>query len=162
MKRLDLYFPKRNYHSWRRRLVDYYGTRTISPFPRKKLFIHEMTSKSTTTVLKETTQDSQRQASWKGNQPIGRQLKKKVLYISILKSTAVDTNPHKSQKNITTTVQVSGAGSKPLITLSAMGFISATYSENCSSEQPTAIPSPIKDKFAEGRKDLTNPKAWAK
>ena len=77
MKRLDLYFPKRNYHSWRRRLVDYYGTRTISPFPRKKLFIHEMTSKSTTTVLKETTQDSQRQASWKGNQPISHQLKRK-------------------------------------------------------------------------------------
>jgi hypothetical protein len=40
-----------------------------------------------------------------------------------------------------------------------MGFISATYSENFSSEQPTATPSPIGDKFVEGRKDLTNPKA---
>ena len=67
MKRQDLYFPKRNYHSQRRRLVDYYGTRTISPFPKKELFIHEMTSKSTTTVLEKTTQDSQRQASRKGN-----------------------------------------------------------------------------------------------
>ena len=65
----------------------------------------------------------------------------------------------KSQEDITTTVQTSGTGSKPLITLSAMGLISATYSENHSSEQPTATPSPIKDKFTEVRKDLTNPKA---
>ena len=74
----------------------------------------------------------------------------------------MDTHPQKSQKNITTNVQASGAGSKPLITLSAMGFISTTNLENFSSEQPTATPSPIGDKFAEGRKDLTNPKAWAK
>jgi hypothetical protein len=67
-----------------------------------------------------------------------------------------------SQKKITTNIQASGAGSKLLITLSAMGFISATYSENRSSEQPTATPSPIKDKFTEGRKDLTNPKACTK
>jgi hypothetical protein len=40
-----------------------------------------------------------------------------------------------------------------------MSFISTTYSENFSSEQPMATPSPIKDKFTEGRKDLTNPKA---
>ena len=76
-----------------------------------------------------------------------------------VKSTAMDTRPHKSQRNFTTIVQASGAGSKPLITLSAMGFISATYSENLSSEQPKATPSPITNKFAEGRKDLTNPKA---
>ena len=74
----------------------------------------------------------------------------------------MDSHPHKSQEDITITVQDSGVGSNPLITLSAMGFISATYTENCSSEQPTATPSPIGDKFAEGRKDLTNPKAWAK
>ena len=74
----------------------------------------------------------------------------------------MDTHPQKSQKNITTIVEASSAGSKPLITLSAMGFISAIYSENFLSEQPTAIPSPIRDKFAEGIKDLTNPKAWAK
>ena len=86
-------------------------------------------------------------------------IKKKVLYIQNVKSTSVDTQPHKSQKNITTIVQGSGAGSKPLITLSAMGFISATYSENFSSELPMATPSPIGDKFAEGRKDLINPKA---
>ena len=77
MKRQDLYFPRRNHHSRRQRLVDYYGTRTSSPFSKKKLFIHEMTNKSTTTVLEETTQDSQRQASWKGNQPISHQLKRK-------------------------------------------------------------------------------------
>ena len=77
----------------------------------------------------------------------------------IVKSTLVDTHPHKAKKNITTTVQDSSIGSKPLITLSAMGFISATYSENLSSEQPKATPSPITNKFAEGRKDLTNPKA---
>ena len=76
-----------------------------------------------------------------------------------VKSTIVDTHPHKSQKNITTNVQASGAGSKPLITLSAMGFISTTNLENFSSEQPTATPSPIRAKFAEGRKDFTNPKA---
>ena len=74
----------------------------------------------------------------------------------------MDSHPHKSQEHITTIVQASGTGSKLLITLSAMGFISATYLENRSSEQPTATPSPIKDKFTEGRKDLTNPKAWAK
>ena len=67
MKRQDLYFPRRNHHSRRQRLVDYYGTRTSSPFSKKKLFVHEMTYKSTTTVLEETTQDSQRQASRKGN-----------------------------------------------------------------------------------------------
>ena len=71
-------------------------------------------------------------------------------------------HPHKIKKNTTTIVQASSAGSKSLIILSAMGFVSATYSENFSSEQPTATPSPIRDKFAEGRKDLTNPKAWAK
>ena len=85
--------------------------------------------------------------------------KKKVLYNQNVKSTLVDTQPHKAKKNITTTVQDSSVGSKPLITLSTMGFIFVTYSENCSSEQPTATPSPIGDKFAEGRKDLTNPKA---
>ena len=77
----------------------------------------------------------------------------------MIKSTTVDTYPPKSQKNITIIVQASGAGSKPLITLSVMGFIFATYSENLSSEQPKATPSPITNKFAEGRKDLTNPKA---
>jgi hypothetical protein len=77
----------------------------------------------------------------------------------MLKSTAVDTHPHKSQKNITADVQASGAGSKPLITLSAIGFISMTNSKNFSSEQPMATPSPIIAKFAEGRKDFTNPKA---
>jgi len=77
----------------------------------------------------------------------------------MIKSTTVDTHPHERQKNITTTIQDSGAGSKPLITLSAMGFISTTYSENLTSKQPTATPSPIGDKFAEGRKDLTNPMA---
>jgi len=76
--------------------------------------------------------------------------------LKVLKWTDTHT---KSQEDITTTVQASGAGSKLLITLSAMGFISATYSENCSSEQPAPTPSPIKDKFTEGRKDLTNPKA---
>ena len=84
---------------------------------------------------------------------------KKVLYIrmtKVLQWTPVHT---KAKGILQTTVQDSGAGSKPLITLSAMGFISATYSENCSSEQPTATPSPIGDKFAEGRKDLTNLKA---
>jgi hypothetical protein len=34
-----------------------------------------------------------------------------------------------------------------------------TYSENCPSEQPRATPSPIGDKFVEGRKDFTNPRA---
>ena len=76
--------------------------------------------------------------------------------IKVLKWTHTHT---KSQEDITTTVQASGAGSKLLITLSAMGFSSVTYSENRSSEQPTATPSPIKDKFTEGRKDLTNPRA---
>jgi hypothetical protein len=71
----------------------------------------------------------------------------------------VDTHPQKSQKNIKTNVQALGAGSKPLITLSAMGFISVTYSEDFSSEQPTATPSPKRAKLADGRKDLTNPKA---
>ena len=65
----------------------------------------------------------------------------------------------KAKRILQTIVQDSGAGSKPLITLSMMGFISATYLENFSSEQPMATPSPIKDKFAEGRKDLTNPRA---
>ena len=68
----------------------------------------------------------------------------------------------KAKRTLQKIIQDSGAGSKPLITLSAMGFISATNSENRSSEQPTAIPSPIRDKFAEGIKDLINPKAWAK
>ena len=76
--------------------------------------------------------------------------------LKVLKRTGTHT---KSQEDITTTVQASGAGSKLLIILSAMGFISATYSKNRSSEQPTATPSPIKDKFTEGRKDLTNLKA---
>ena len=76
--------------------------------------------------------------------------------LKVLKQTGTHT---KSQEDITTTVQASGAGSKLLITLSAMCFISVTYSENCSSEQPMATPSPIKDKFTEGRRDLTNPKA---
>jgi len=43
-----------------------------------------------------------------------------------------------------------------------MGFISSTYSENFSPEQLTATPSPIRAKFIEGRKDFTNPIAWAK
>ena len=76
--------------------------------------------------------------------------------IKVLKWTQTHT---KSQEDITTIDQASGAGSKLLITLSAMGFISATYSENHSSEQPTVTPLPIKDKFTEGRKDLTNSKA---
>jgi hypothetical protein len=53
----------------------------------------------------------------------------------------------------------SGTGSKPLITLSAIGFISATYPENFSSEQLMATPSPIRAKFTEDIKDFTNPKA---
>jgi hypothetical protein len=70
------------------------------------------------------------------------------------------TSGHTKAKGILqTTVQASGVGSNPLITLSAMGIISATYLENFSSEQPTTIPSPIRDKFAEGRKDFTNPRA---
>ena len=69
---------------------------------------------------------------------------------------------HTKAKRILQNVQASGAGSKPLITLSAMGFISATNSENFSSEQPMATPSPISAKFVEGRKDFINPKVWAK
>ena len=68
----------------------------------------------------------------------------------------------KAKRILQQNVQASGAGSKPPITLSAMGFISVMYLENFSSEQPTAIPSPIRDKFAEGIKDLINPKARAK
>ena len=88
----------------------------------------------------------------KGNQPTDRQIKGKRTIHQNVKSTQKDSHPHKNREDITTTVQASGAGSKLLITLSAMGFISATYSENFSSEQPTATPSPIGDKFAEGRK----------
>ena len=84
---------------------------------------------------------------------------KKVLYIRMLKVLKWTDTHTESQEDITTTVQASNAGSKLLITLSAMGFISTIYSENRSSEQPTATPSQIKDKFMEGRKDLTNPKA---
>ena len=76
MKRQDPYSPSRNYHSRRQKLIDYYGTRTSSPLPKKELFVQEMTSKSTAMALEKTTQDSQWQASWKGNQPIGRQRKK--------------------------------------------------------------------------------------
>ena len=72
----DLYSRSRNYHSRRQKLIDYYGTRTSSPLPKKELFVQEMTSKSTAMALEKTTQDSQWQASWKGNQPIGRQRKK--------------------------------------------------------------------------------------
>ena len=85
--------------------------------------------------------------------------KEKVLYIRMSKVLQWIHIHTKAKKILQTTVQGSGAGSKLLITLSAMGFISTTYSENCSSEQPTATPSPIGDKFAEGRKDLTKPKA---
>ena len=49
--------------------------------------------------------------------------------------------------------------SKLLITLSAMGFVFSTYSENFSPEQPTATPSPMRAMFAKERKDLINPKA---
>jgi len=68
------------------------------------------------------------------------------------------TRIHTKAKRILQSVQASSAGSKPLKTLSAIGFISATNSENFSSEQPTATPSLMRAKFAEGRKDLTNPK----
>ena len=132
--------------------LDFEKTQDFS-FPKKELFVHKTTGNLTTAVLEETTQDS----FIKSNQPIGHQLKRKVLYISMFKSIAVDTHPHK--RILQEDVQASGAGSKPLITLSAMGFISSTYSENCSSEQPTTTRSPIRDKFVEGRKDLTNPKA---
>ena len=88
--------------------------------------------------------------------------RRKILYNRLLKVLKWIHIHTKAKRTLQIIVQDSGAGSKPLITLSAMGFISVTYSENCSSEQPTATPSPIGDKFAEGRKDLTNPKAWAK
>ena len=93
----------------------------------------------------------------KATSRLGINSKESTVHQSV-KSTSVDSYPHKSQEHITTIVQASSAGSKLLITLSAMGFISMTYSENRSSEQPTATPSPIKDKFTEGRKDLTNRK----
>ena len=91
-----------------------------------------------------------------GNQPTGRQIKGKSTIHQNVKSTQEDSHPNKNQEDITTTVQASGAGSKLLITLSATGFISVTYLENHSSKQPMATPSPIKDKFTEGRRDLTN------
>jgi hypothetical protein len=56
MKTQDLYSPSRNYHSRRQKLIDYYSTRTSSPFRKKDPFVHETPSKSTTTVLEETTQ----------------------------------------------------------------------------------------------------------
>ena len=75
-----------------------------------------------------------------------------VLYIQ---STQVDTCSHKAKKYYNN-VQASSSddGSKPMITLSAMGFISSTYLENFSPEQPTTTPSPIRAKFAERKKKI--------
>ena len=85
-----------------KRKFNYYSTRTIYPFPTKELLVLETTSKSTTTVLEEMIQDSRRQASWKGNQPTGRQMKgKKSTIHHNDKSTQVDSYPHKSQEDIT-------------------------------------------------------------
>jgi hypothetical protein len=98
-----------------------------------------MTGNSTAMILEETTQDSfiKKQSA---DRPSSK--KKSTIHLNVQKYCSGHTS---TQKNITAIVQDSGTGSKPLITLSAMGFISATYSENCSSEQPTTTPSPIGD-----------------
>jgi len=84
-------------------------------------------------------------------------IKKKRYYTSKISKVLQWIHTHTKAKRILQNVQASGAGSKTLITLSAMGFISATNSENFSSEQPMATPSPIRARFVEGRKDFINP-----
>ena len=74
----NLHLPRQNYHLQKHRIIDYYNTWTISPFPTKELLVHKTTSKSTTMVLKEMIHDSQRQASWKrqlANQPSNKRKK---------------------------------------------------------------------------------------
>jgi len=61
--------PRRNYHPQKQRIIDYYSTWTISPFPTKELLVHETTSKSTTEVLEEILQDRRWQVHKKTNQP---------------------------------------------------------------------------------------------
>ena len=103
MKKQSLHPPRRDYHSRGRILIDYYGTRTISPFPKKELLAREMKRKSITTVLEETTQRSQ-----VFKRPPAHRLpskrKKSTIHQNVhqnVKSTSVDTHSHKSQKNIT-------------------------------------------------------------
>ena len=162
MKRQYLYFPRRNHHSRRQRLVDYYGTRTISPFPKKELFIHARTSNSTTMVLEETTQDSQWQASWKGNQPIDRQLKRKKYYTSECQKYssghASTQKPKEYYNNCSSLWRRLQATDNPI----SVGFHLCNILREFLLWAANGHPSPIGDKFAEGRKDLTNPKAWAK
>ena len=72
----------------------------------------------------------------KGNHSTSCHLKRKVIYIQMLK-VLQRTHIHTRAKRIlqqNVQASPSGVGSKPLITLSAKGFISVTYLENFSSE----------------------------
>ena len=160
-------FPKRNYSSLRWKIVDYQDTR---PMMRQDLY----SLKGITHPRDDENrllQYSKMQLKVANNKLREKATtrsvfnsKKKVLYIQMLKVLQWTHIHTRAKRILQQNVQAypSGTGSKPLITLSAIGFISATYPENFSSEQPTATPSPIRAKFAEGRKDFTNPKAWAK
>ena len=86
--------PWKSYSSTRRkklRLLRYSANdRTRS------LLIHETTNKSTTTVLEDATQGSQRQASSKATTRSVVNSKEKSTIHPNVKSTAVDSHPHKS------------------------------------------------------------------
>ena len=164
--------PKRTHSSMRLQPIDHHG-RVIRPRDEKSFNYYGTRPMIGQDLYSSTRQQTNRLLRYSKTQlkvandklrqkQLPDQLstqKKKVLYIQMLKVLQWTHIHIRAKRILQQNGQASGAGSKPLITLSAMGFISTTNSENFSSEQPMATPSPIRAKFAEGRKDLTNPKA---